>query len=338
MFLAFFFPVLALQAQNNEVAANPADGLFPLTLVLEGARNAGEPLTVTAGEVSGLGFWRPDWPLVLPPDAFSVRSGQISGCRLEGEGISLVFRLGLGGLVEEFPFMVNGRMAQVSLVYRGQSEIEQMNLSFGSGEGPWKLEFLEYRDFFPYLVRASFGELWYFIYFSAGVNEIIETWYDAEGNALGAFGFYLAETGKSYKIREIRDFFDPGNFTAFHYDSWGLLTESLGPLGFFKVLFYKEKLPRYWERRPFSRFIIEDVSGETLGETGNFYLQWDGEAFLLRILGVEENPDPYVDYRYEYQLDEMGNWTERRETRMIRNLGLLVPTPGPTFTRVLEYR
>jgi hypothetical protein len=94
------------------------------------------------------------------------------------------------------------------------------------------------------------------------------------------------------------------------------------------VHFYREDLPRYWERRPVSE----------ADEAGNFSLQWDEANFLVRIRGEPENSGSFVDYRYEYELDEKGNWIERRETRMIRAFDLLVPSPGITIKRVLEYR
>jgi len=34
----------------------------------------------------------------------------------------------------------------------------------------------------------------------------------------------------------------------------------------------------------------------------------------------------------------MGNWIERRETRMIRDFGVLIPTHGSILKRVLDYR
>ncbi|MCL2320427.1 MAG: hypothetical protein FWC45_10105, partial [Treponema sp.] len=111
-----------------------------------------------------------------------------------------------------------------------------------------------------------------------------------------------------------------------------------GPGGLFGVLYYREDLPRYWERLPRTGMAggTKDREG-----AGNFSLQWDEEGSLVRISYRTASPGTFespVEYRYDYTLDERGNWIERREIRMIRRLGLLVPLPGITFTRVLEYR
>jgi hypothetical protein len=317
-FFAVFPLVFSLHAQ--EPAAKTE--IFPVSLIFEAAG-----LKLYSGEAFNT-FWRPEWPLELPPDAFRLRSGEISRCTIRTEGFTLDFRLDSGGRLEAFPLMLNGRMAQVRLGYDEFSKLREIDLSFPSGEEPWKMEVLESKDAFPSIVRAFSLDSWYFIYLSSGVNEILETWYDEEGNALGAFGFSFTEVGRDRKLYELRDYLKPGGSTGYHYDSRGFVTDISGPSGFFKVLYYREDLPRYWERRPVAE---ENI---ILSPEGNFYLEWDEEDFLLRIRGDE----PFVDYRYEYSLDEKGNWIERRETRMIRSFGLLVPAPGTTFTRVLEYK
>lgn len=370
--LAFILPVSVLPAQENPaggeaVAAQAADGIFPLYLVLDGAEFA----------AGGCGAWRPDWPPELPPDAFRTPSGkvsaEISAVSGEGAGFSLDYRfysLPAGSAdgsvkhvrrMEEFPFMLNGRMTRVSIVYGGLLEIREMVLAFPSAEKKegeaagkeesaegssaeepsggesWKLEFLEYRDTFPALVRASCGDLWYFIYLSRNGREVIETWYDEEGKARGAYSFSLTAIDKDMRIRAYRNLRTNGE-TEYFYDSRGFITESSGPGGVFKVQYYREDLPRYWERRP------AGDSGESYdtGCAGKYSLQWDENGFLVRITGAAETPssaagDELVDYRYEYSLDEKGNWTERREIRMIRSMGLLVPSPGTVFRRALEY-
>jgi hypothetical protein len=263
--------------------------------------------------------------LDFPPDAFKVRTGEISACTVEWENYSLKLKLGPEGRVEQFPFMLKGGIAQVSFDYLSQNEIREMQLTFPAGEDPWKLEFLDgfsfqdYKDSFPFLVRASCGDAWYFIYLVRGVSEIIETWYDEAGKALGAYRFSLTEIGYDLKIRTMEDFSNSSGLTEYFYDSRGLLTDCFGAAGFYRVLFFREDLPRYWER-----------------EGNNFSLQWDENDLLVRLRGEPEN-EPFVDCRYEYNLDENGNWVERQEIKMIRNFGLLIPSQGSTFRRVLEY-
>ena len=283
----------------------PANDIFSLSLLLEGAGQSA--------------LWRPDWPLDLPPDAFKAR--EISRVLIKMDDFSLEFRRGLDGLIEKFPYMLNNSLVQVSFVRRQNSEIDKIILGFPSGEAAWNLEVLEHQDSFPVLIRASRDGFWYFIVLSRGVTEIKESWYDEEGNFLGAYRVSLVEIGYERKAGVVRDFSRPAEDTAHHYDSRGLLTETAGPRGVYRALYYRDDLPKYWERLP------------TEGEgAGNFSLQWDEGEFLVRIVGEEAE-----DYRYEYTLDERGNWIERRETRMISALGLRVPAQGRTFKRVLEY-
>jgi hypothetical protein len=332
LFLAVFF-VSPLYAQINR--GNPqAAGIFPLALVLEGAEHARDA-----------GAWRPDWPFELPPDAFKVLDGELSRASIVGEGYSLNLAFGPDGRVEEFPFMLTGVMTQVSLEYNDAMEVRELTLAFPSreeqrltasvglpGEEPWKIEFLEHRDSLPVLGRGFRLNTWYFIFITWGPNEISESWYDVAGNFLGAYSFPFANIGQDRRIRAVQDFSASGRDMEFHFDSRGLVTETAGVNGFFNVHYFREDLPRYWERRP--------VTGDSPG-TGNFSFQWDLNGILLRITGDQSaNRDslPAIDLRYEYSFDEWGNWVERREIRMVRALGHLVPTQGTVFIRNLEYK
>jgi hypothetical protein len=327
--MCLFFSLLTLQAQSPEAEDTDDGYTFPLALVLEWAEYAS-------------GCWKPDWPLEIPPDAFKVQSGGISGCEILRDDFSLGFEIDVVGRAVKFPVMLNGEIAQAALVYSGP-EIQEMAVTFPSGDDPWELEFLEYRNSFPYLVRAYCGDpsgdagLWYFIYFSWGISEILESWYDENGQALGAYGFSLADVGRNPRIRTVKDY-SAAESTELFYDSRGLVTGISGPAGFFNVLYFREDLPRYWESRPIVP--IEDDAAEESDAVmaGNFTLQWDETGLLRRLSGVDENSGMLIDYRYEYTLDDEGNWIERRETRMISVLGLLVPSAGTVFRRVIEYR
>ena len=333
--IAAFFAT-ALYAQTN-IEYNSAAGIFPIALVLEEARYAADA-----------GTWRPDWPFDLPPDAFKLLAEgekgaltELSRVIVEGEGYSLNFAFGPGGLpgglglIEEFPFMYDGAMTQVSLFYNDFMEIRKLIINYLPGEDPWIMEILEYDDSFPVLARGFRSNTWYFIYISRGVNGIRETWYDVEGNFLGAYSFSFGSIGEEQRIRVLRDFSSSGEEMEFHYDSRGLVTDVTGSYGLYRVLYFREDLPRYWERRP--------AAGDS-PDTGNFTLQWDANGILLRMASREDGEDP-VNSRYEYSFDERGNWVERREIRMMRvsgdvsgGVGYYVPTQGTVFRRILEYR
>jgi len=315
--LASFFFLRPLFAQSPS-KQEPKTEFFPLALVLDAAEEA----------VNGI-LWQPDWPLDLPPDAFKVKDAY--RLSMESEGISLVFfrntvyqiqddGSALASLrVEEFPFVIKNKIAQVKLSYRGLFEISGIVINFQSGEESWKLEVLESDNSYPSLVRSSLGESWFFIALSRGLNEINESWYDEEGTLLGAYRISLAAIGERRRPALIHDFSLPGEDCELYYDSRCLMTEKSGPEGIYKVQYYKLDLPRYLER------------GYTGGETQRYSFQWDERDLLVRLAGDD------LDSRYEYTLDERGNWTERRECCMVPGLGLVYPAPGTVFKRGLEY-
>ena len=336
MLLVFaVFPLSLLDAQGTAGGSADSGGIFPITMVLDGADYAAS----RDGDLRTV--WRPDWPSWIPVDAFRLLSGKVSRVTIEGDGVSINLSFGPEGLLQEFPFMLNGRMAQVNFAYNEFAEKKEMLISFPSWNGVdtpdedfWKLEFLEYRDSLPYLVRASRQDAWYFIYFSGTMNEALETWYDVDGNFVGAFAFSLIEIDRKKRVSAMRDYINPGNNTEYFYDSRGLLTEEAGPSGIYKILYYREDLPRYWERLP---------AGDAGGKLA---FQWDGTGVIPR--ATVESGDGSFDYRYDYTVDERGNWIERRVIQMIYQQGVLQPgllqsgllTPAPEFTykRILEYR
>ena len=317
------FLVSLLPAQEME--GQKAEEFFPLALILEEARYAGNGY--------GSWLWRPDWPLELPPDLLKAEYGTYSKLMVEIEDLSFIIEYDPDGRPEVFPFILGGRKAWISINYDEGLKIRKMILAFSPDEISWELEFLEYRDLFPFLVRASYGDAWYFISLSKGGNSIMETWYDEEGNMLTSYGYSLNEVGHSKRIINYRDYSIPGAVTEFFYDSRCLLSDITGQDGDFSVLYYRNDLPRYWERRP-KRSVPSEAAGK-------FSFQYDRDDLLLRIVRVDEDSDEAdnpVEYRYEYSFGEKGNWTERREIRMFRRSGLLVPSPGVTIRRTMEYR
>jgi len=312
-FVCLFTLIFSVSAIQAQTAAG--SGVFPLAPVLEAAEFAASPA----------GIWRPDWPLELPPDAFRLHAGEAARITLEGDGLRLSFYTDQEGRAIEFPFMLNGAMAQVSLDFQ-QQEIREMTVSFPQTQELWEFEFLEYQDSYPALVRAFISGDWFFVSFSRWDRGITETWFDPEGNVLAVHDFSLIEIGGRQRISAAQDILNPANAgIRWYFDSWGLAARISGPAGSYAVLHHRDTLPRYWERRP--------AAGNG---TGDFYLQWDAGGFLVRL--TEMNLSQAAEYRFEYTLDEKGNWIKRQEIRMYHQAGLFFPAPGAVFTRVLEYR
>jgi YD repeat-containing protein len=171
-----------------------------------------------------------------------------------------------------------------------------------------------------------------------------ETWYDPAGNAL----FIIItehSAGKSLRL----SFQDgaaeiPPAETSYYYDSTGALTGISSPGGEWSVLYDALGRPRYWERRPAAGASSapaaggRTVPGGSGGSPGNYTFQWDERGLLVRFYGGPPGEtENGIDCRYEYTLDERGNWIERREIRMIPRSGRLIPVPGRTLRRHIDY-
>ena len=288
-------------------------------------------------ETAGIGFWQPNWPPGFPPDAFlseSAVSITFLGCSLK--------RAKNNDLLE-FPWFLEGELVQVNIEYSDENSAadmpfdepfekfyeEQYIKSINIGEFA-VVDILEYKDKNPYLLRIFWDDFYYFVYFLRTRGMITETWYDRDGNFLDQYEYYFLpghnELINSYKNAS-------GSIDVRRsFDSRFLVTGIFSLDGEFSANYYKENLPRYWNYRAQDPESEEGITGPR-----NFSFQWDENDFLVRF--TEENgPNRIADSRYEYTLDEKGNWIERRETRMIRlDNGLLVPVPGSVLNRVLEY-
>ncbi|MCL2205485.1 MAG: hypothetical protein FWB82_03740 [Treponema sp.] len=332
-----FFFLCALLALNFSVGLSAQAGTtsnFPFALVL----NAAE---FTSGMA---GIWQADWPLYLPPDAFRVLHGDVSAITLTGGGFadefSLAFRQDENGNPHHFPFMFGGRMAQVRLYFLDDI-LQRVTVHFPISGEVMEFEILEHQNLgsgeggrfkyaYPSLVRANIGGSWFFITLSRWSRGITETWFGEGGNFVSAYFFSLdEEPDMGLRIRYVRDFSSPGApFARWYFDSWGMAMHIADPAGDFSVLRHLDALPRYWER--------QTTGG---GGGGSFYLQWDAQGFLVRMTeGIYADAAlAGFESRFEYTLDEQGNWITRQEILVSRQEELLFFTHGTVFTRVLEY-
>ena len=333
-----FFGAVVLPAQDE----NPAEG---------GGENGGEknflfpihiPSQMAAG---GQVDWQPDWPANIPVDAFSILNDdvarRISALTLDGGGVSLTARRSAEGILTEFPVFLNGGFYQFSANLDSAGRIRGFTMD---GENPLEIEFLAFENSGgePSLARIHQGESWFFASIMHSDALILETWYDVDGNPLAVFTsqVFAGRAGwrpESYRsvlqvapdpegtgdteseassqptapaVSESRLYFDgAGNTTRIDAD--GHIFEAL----------YSDNILSYWKKP----------------DLGNVALQWDETGCLARMAGITQDDVP-LDYRYQYRLDGRGAWTARLDVRMMLELGVLIPFPGDSFRRTIQYR
>jgi hypothetical protein len=333
------FSAFAAYTGGAQETERPGGETFPAALLFEAAESAvaGEPL------------WRPGWPPELPPDAFRARGPFLLSAELVTGEAAYRFRRDREGRVREFPFLLGRELLQAELSYGDEGPLVAGVRLYSPlfPEAPagelWSLDVLENEDARPALIRVSRGGSYSFILLQRGNGRIVETWYDEAGELLALYDFTLMSS-RLVSCTMRRE--EGGQEERYFYDSRGLVTGVSGPRGEFSVLYYLEDLPRYWEYTPAAASPEPPQSAVSDGEgaagpdnAGRYAFQWDEKGFLVRLLGRAEGEDhDSIDSRYEYTLDEKGNWIERREINMIRRLGRLVPVEGALLTRNLEYR
>ncbi|MDR3335803.1 MAG: hypothetical protein LBT16_01235 [Treponema sp.] len=340
-------------------ASRARGGPFPFVPILE---------TLRRGAVS----WRPDWPFFLPQDAFAVNGPLPREIRLilGEEEYALVWDENRRLL--ECPLLFNGNFCRAVLSYNPQGMVSLLSIQVTEtpsvlpfegpaapaplpraeapqegpdqespkGEGETsrsiEIEFLEYDALeaeFPSLLRINSGEGWFFVVLEYSSLRASETWYDAGGNALAVHSYRYSPDDGTLRFASFQDLLGgEEGMEEYYYDSWGNLNaiENEGgssPRSSCSAL-YRSSQPRYW------RF--------SLPEPWRFMLQWDEQGLLAGIKGYrggeggEGEADADWDSRYEYTLDEWGNWIERRERIMIRRGDFLIPTPGTTIHRRID--
>jgi hypothetical protein len=328
IFIVVFFQTAALTAQEQaedavveEAEDAEGDFIFPVYVL---------PQTSTSGKIE----WRPDWPANIPVDAFDILNagGSVSAMTLVGGEINLTVRRNERGVLTEFPVFLDGAFYQFSTKFDSAGSISGFTMA---GENPLEIELLAFgnQGGEPSLARIQNGESWFFASISRQASFVVETWYDVDGNPLAVF---TADIPKSYRSvfqavpdTENMEIIDTaGDSTAepaisesrLYFDSMGNAAKIDTDGAVFEAL-YNGMGPRYWKRPAL----------------GHVALQWDEGGRLVRMAGFAEDEAP-LDFRYEYDFDGQGAWTERREFNMKTEMNVLIPYPGDSFSRVIEYR
>ncbi|MDR2397318.1 MAG: hypothetical protein LBD74_01000 [Spirochaetaceae bacterium] len=284
--------------------------------------------------------FRPDWAVQVPPDAFSLTTGRAASITvlLEEEEYRACWNR---GDLRAFPIYLQGAWVQVQGIQRQGKRIQGLTIT---GDTPWELEVLRYEDASRFLARLTGGEVVFFLVFQWDHTGISETWYDAQGTALGFFHSRAQDAGEDTRIGSLTSYTGTEEQNVWYeYDSFGNLSEIAAAEGTFSALYYQKNhriYPRYWERpvleAPPAEFAAAPPS--IVPETRRYTFQWDERGFLVGMIeaSLEDPEDAVVSY-FTYTVDSQGNWTERQEIRMVRRLGVLVPSPGTTVTRRITY-
>lgn len=302
--------------------------------------------------------WRPDWPAAIPPDGFTLRQGEAAGAiTLILDSRELRLRTGKNGCLEEFPVLYGGDLVQARAHFREDGGLRGFTLEAGD---PWNVEFLPAGEAPLLRARLSRAGAVYFAVLQCEIPRLAvpktagaafpETWYDGEGKVLGVFNFRFGagEDGPRFITGRFEGAVPEVYDEQYHFDSFGNIRGIETPRGSFSALYNRTGRPRYWERpipppspdeTAEDERDIPDPDPPPPPPYQTLTLQWDERGLLVRITRFPPSPeeDQGEESRYEYTLDERGNWIERRERRMIRQSGLLVPDRLTRIRRIIEY-
>jgi hypothetical protein len=247
--------------------------------------------------------WRPGWPLSLPPDMFYAPGAVSVTVDLGGDGSLSLIRDGerlsafpvlisIGNSGEGQPVLLQGRCE-----YDAQGRITKLSISGtqqASGE-EHDVELLQWdEENRPLLVRVFAGD-YYFTALEYLPDSVIETWYDRDGKAL-----WVVENDSE----------------GLDYNNEGLVSRIVFPAETLSALYTERGMPRYLEQIPAAPPEPGPDTQAAPLETVSYTYQWDEAGRLVRFSNTAS-----LNCRYEYTLDDKGNWTERREIVM----GPLVP-------------
>ena len=354
---AVFFPGSFLYSQES--ASAPESGAES-EHASDDSGLASMPVIALLDAASGKSLdWRPDWPLFIPPDLFHAAGTSL---------ITVTIAPGVSASKDDKGETVN-KAGETSTENTGQEQAAEISYSAEWNEGipvrfpvftgssfvQGKAEYSMYgvsritlgdapdldveildRDGEnrPVLVRLFADGAYFFSALEYGGGGVTETRYDSAGLPL-----QVISSGGSGETLSIQYSLTNGNggtegnaaaeARKLFFNAQGRVSGIESPEGNWSALYERRNLPRYLEWKP-------AVSGENAPEEAvNYRFQWDENSRLVRLTG--KSPHGESDSRYEYRLDNRGNWIERREIRMMNLAGRLFPVSGPMITRELRY-
>jgi hypothetical protein len=248
------------------------------------------------------------------------------------------------------------------------SEVVIVNEAETFSEIEITIEILETRDGYPLLARIHRNGEYYFAVFEYWNDSASETWYNADGSPQGLL---LSEYQRYEHIRHDNTGYHPagndrelfqnmfllaeesiwGNLSSrvtYDYDSWGNISQVNTETLTTSVLYNEDSRPKYLEKTFLEGYISPDAANnlsdedtyQSFPQKEHFTFQWDEQNLLVSLKESVDNThanDTITEKRYEYTLDERGNWIERREILMIRQGAYLFPSPGENIRRTIKY-
>jgi hypothetical protein len=291
----FFIAPRLLPAQEVPVQEAPAPAApFPLSLALE----------AVYGDAAGR--WRPDWPLDIPPDAFTV-TGVYSRISVDLEGLSYTLAYDAQGRPIEFPLVLPASadaavtgdaapgegavaagpiLAQASVRYHAEGGIAGLSLRLPSSltwTAQFPLSYIPGQGRPPATgdeaVKVECASQIFYVLFSEGAAELAETWFDPWGEFAaffstrieGAQGAAVAAGGSPWTV-PWRIVSQTGTSVRrdYRYESGGNLSQYTGEEGQFSVFYSARQQPLSLTR--------------TLpSETRIYRFQWDEQGLLTRL-------------------------------------------------------
>jgi hypothetical protein len=328
------------------------------------------------GAASGLFLdWRPDWPISLPPDLFTV-DGDASRIAVSFEAPKSSFGASSAppadaapefipgpvaaewrnGLLARFPVFQGQGFMQGVAEYSGGSLVKIR----GEGDSDIEAEILEYDDEgLPQTVRVRAGADYYFVAMAYLGDRVEETWYDADGKPLEfisadasgqgvrisyspqAAAAPASGTGSASGTAAASTTAAVAEVRGVYFDSFGRISAIVKGGQTYSGRYNKDGMPAYQAVSAGQPASAQAADRAASSAAEHYSFQWDnsgsagGKNRLVRLRG--QAAAGAVDYRYEYVLDGRGNWTQRREIRMVNLQGRLFAIPGAVIRRQITY-
>ncbi|GHT48213.1 hypothetical protein FACS1894102_0730 [Spirochaetia bacterium] len=330
----------------------------------------------SAPDINFKNFWRPDFPLNIPPDAFNISDASAitltlidQSQNIEGE---FVLRYDTNKRIIQFPFIIDGNLAQIKLtrntrgtITAAHVEIQQTKDQDSKNDADKStdsktadtesntvsidIEFVKFDDDNkPTIARIKQDDTWRFAAFNN--NAHIESVSDENGVLQGAFilkyfridNERINEIEYNYVAPAILDSDvegeDLSNIQTFFYDSFGNIS-GISQSDKNGTVMYSA----YFNDKGLVR--LDKKTDTSVEDVYNF--QWDEKRKIVSMNCIsadksggakENNARIEKGFIYEYTFDKRGNWIERRQIQMNEYDKFSSSSAVTVCKRTIQYR